>query len=86
MKQWRINNNKALPVIGREGLLGCETLRIPHCLDSRLIDGGEVISLRRRPHMNSPETLFLILVLEMIRLIDKMCSLHRVSNSLPTGL
>jgi hypothetical protein len=28
--------NKAIPVIGREGLQVCEMLRIPHCLDSRL--------------------------------------------------
>jgi hypothetical protein len=24
-------------------------LRIPHCLDNRLTDGGEVVSLTRRP-------------------------------------
>jgi hypothetical protein len=24
-------------------------LRIPHCLDNRLIDGGQVVSLTRRP-------------------------------------
>jgi hypothetical protein len=26
-------------------------LRIPHCLDSRLIDGGKVVSLTHRPHI-----------------------------------
>jgi hypothetical protein len=25
-------------------------LRIPHCLDNRLIDGGKVVSLTHQPH------------------------------------
>jgi hypothetical protein len=28
----------------------CEMLRILHCLDNRLIDGGEVVSPTHRPH------------------------------------
>jgi hypothetical protein len=36
---------KSIPVIG------CETSRIPHFLDNRLTDGGEVVSLTRRPHV-----------------------------------
>jgi hypothetical protein len=36
--------DKAIPVTGR-----CETSRLPHFLDSRLTDGGEVVSLMRRP-------------------------------------
>jgi hypothetical protein len=28
--------SKAIPITGRGGLSGCEMLRIPHCLDSRL--------------------------------------------------
>jgi hypothetical protein len=39
----------AIPVTGRGGLKGCEMLRIPHCLDSRLTDGGLVVSLKKRP-------------------------------------
>jgi hypothetical protein len=35
---------KAIPVAGREGPYGCETSRIPHLLDNRLTDGGEVVS------------------------------------------
>jgi hypothetical protein len=34
---------------GREGPYGCEMLRLPHFLNSRLKDGGEVVSLTRRP-------------------------------------
>jgi hypothetical protein len=36
--------SKAIPVTGRGGLWGCEMLRIPHCLDNRLINGGKVVS------------------------------------------
>jgi hypothetical protein len=28
---------------------GCETSRLPHFLENRLIDGGEVVSLKHRP-------------------------------------
>jgi hypothetical protein len=34
-------------------------LRIPHCLDNRLTDGGKVVSPTRRPLLYSPEKLFL---------------------------
>jgi hypothetical protein len=30
---------------GHGGLWGCEMLRIPHCVDSRLTHGGEVVRL-----------------------------------------
>jgi hypothetical protein len=39
---------KAIPVTGREGPQGCETSRLPHYLDKRLTDGGEVVSPTRR--------------------------------------
>jgi hypothetical protein len=34
-------------------------LRIPHCLDNRLTDGGKVVSPTHRPLLYYPETLFL---------------------------
>jgi hypothetical protein len=36
---------KAMPVTGCGGLLYCETSSLPHFLDNRLTDGGEVVSL-----------------------------------------
>jgi hypothetical protein len=39
---------KAVPATGRGGAQGCETSRLPHFLDNRLIDGDEVVSLTRR--------------------------------------
>jgi hypothetical protein len=55
--------NKAIPVTGRGGLLGCEMLRIAHCLDNRLVDGGEVVSLTQRPCFTHKHfVLFLILI------------------------
>jgi hypothetical protein len=46
---------KAIPVTGHEDPQGCETSRLPHFLDSRLTDGGEDVSLTRRPPLISPE-------------------------------
>jgi hypothetical protein len=44
----RLKKGKATPVTGRGGLWVCETSRLPHFLDSRLTEGGEV-SLTLRP-------------------------------------
>jgi hypothetical protein len=55
----RVNRSKAIPVTGRGGLYDCKMLRILHCLDNRLIDGGKVVSPTDRPLLYSPETLFL---------------------------
>jgi hypothetical protein len=45
----KVKKGEATPITGREGPQGCETSRLPHFLDNRLTDGGEVISLKRRP-------------------------------------
>jgi hypothetical protein len=42
--------SKAIPVTGLGGLKGCEMIRIPHCVDNRLTDGGKVVSRMHRPH------------------------------------
>jgi hypothetical protein len=55
---------KAVPVTGHEGPYGCETLRLPHFLDSRLTDGGEVFSLTRRPPFTSQEDSWYSFLLE----------------------
>jgi hypothetical protein len=39
----------AIPVTGRGGLQGFETSSLPHFVDKRLTDGGEVVSLTSRP-------------------------------------
>jgi hypothetical protein len=38
-----IHRGKAIPVTGSGGPLGCEMSRIPHFLDNRFTDGGEVV-------------------------------------------
>jgi hypothetical protein len=38
-------NSKAIPVTGSGGPYSCETSKIPRFLDSRLTDGGEIVSL-----------------------------------------
>jgi hypothetical protein len=49
--------SKAILVIGRGGLWGCEMLRIPHFPDSRFTDGGEV-SLTHRSRSSVSVTHF----------------------------
>jgi hypothetical protein len=44
---------KAVPITGRGGPYGSETSRLPHFLESRLTDGGEIVSPTRRPHLYS---------------------------------
>jgi hypothetical protein len=44
-----IYEGTAIPVRGRRGAYGCETSRFPHFLDNRVTDGGQVVSLTRRP-------------------------------------
>jgi hypothetical protein len=38
-----------VPVTGRGRLEGREMLRTPHCLESRLTDGGKVVCLTHQP-------------------------------------
>jgi hypothetical protein len=45
-----LTKSNANPVTGLGGLWGCEMLSIPHCLDNRLTDGGEVVSPTHLPH------------------------------------
>jgi hypothetical protein len=54
---------KAIPVIGRGGLYGCETSKLPHFLDNSLTDSGHVVSLTRRPAgLPLPTGRFLVLI------------------------
>jgi hypothetical protein len=43
--RWKRSYGKAI----RGGPQGCETSRLPHFLDNRLTNGGEVVSLTLRP-------------------------------------
>jgi hypothetical protein len=38
-------------------------LRIPHCIDKRLTDGGEVVSPMQQPHSAPQKKKFLLLLL-----------------------
>jgi hypothetical protein len=40
--------SKAVPVTGLGGLYGYEIVKIPHCLENRLVNGSYVVSLKRR--------------------------------------
>jgi hypothetical protein len=46
------------------GPQGCDTSRLPHFLDSRLADGGEVVSLTRRLPFTSQEDSWYSFLLE----------------------
>jgi hypothetical protein len=49
------NNNNAILVTGHGDPWGCETLRLPHFLDNRLTDGGEVVRFTCRPAALYPQ-------------------------------
>jgi hypothetical protein len=44
-----------MPVTDRGGIYGCEILRIQHCLENRLTDGGKVVSPTHRPRSTPQE-------------------------------
>jgi hypothetical protein len=48
-KDCKKKKDKAIPVTGRGGPYDCEALRFLHFLDYHFTDGGEIISLTRRP-------------------------------------
>jgi hypothetical protein len=52
-------------VTGRGGPYGCETSRFPHFLDNRLTDGGEFVSLTRRPPFYPQEDSWYLFLLEV---------------------
>jgi hypothetical protein len=53
--QWQKIKGNAIPLTGHEGALYCETSRLPHFLDNRLTDGGEIVCLTLRPPFTSQE-------------------------------
>jgi hypothetical protein len=60
---WRYLKSKANPVRGSGDPQDCKTSRLPHFLDNQLTDGGEVVSLTRRPPFTPrkiPNTHFLL--------------------------
>jgi hypothetical protein len=59
----RTRRSNAVPLTDRGGLQGCEMLRIPDFLDSRLTDGGTVVSLRNGRALLPRNIIFLLLVL-----------------------
>jgi hypothetical protein len=47
--------SRAIPVTGRGNPQDCETSRLPHFLGNRPTDGGEAVSLKRRPPFTRQE-------------------------------
>jgi hypothetical protein len=81
-------NGKAVPVTGREGPYGCETSRLPHLLDSRIIDGGKVVSLTlRSPFYHSGKFLVLISVRAWVnpRAIVRLKGLGQLKNPMTSS-
>jgi hypothetical protein len=56
--------DKAIPITGRGGPWGCERSRLPHFLENRLTDGGEVVSLTRLPPFTPQEDSWYSFLLE----------------------
>jgi hypothetical protein len=59
-----VQPSKTVLVIGRGGPEVCETSRLPHFLDNRLTDGGEVVSLTLRPPFTPQEDCWYSFLLE----------------------
>jgi hypothetical protein len=55
---------EATPVTCHGGPQGCGTSRLPHFLDNRLINGGQVVSLARRPLFTPQEDSWYSFLLE----------------------
>jgi hypothetical protein len=53
-----LNREENIPVTFRGDLYCCEMLRIPHCLDNRLIDGSKVAFPTHRPRSTLEKHLF----------------------------
>jgi hypothetical protein len=91
-------NGKAIPVTGRGGPLGCKTSRFPQCLDNRLTDGGQAVSLKRQPPFTRQENSWYLFLLEAvstprshsaakrIRSVKKIQWPHQEPNRRPCGL
>jgi hypothetical protein len=55
---YKVKMNKVIAVTGIWSLQVSEMLRIPHCLENLLSDGGKVVSLTQRPHFTSQKYYF----------------------------
>jgi hypothetical protein len=72
-----------MPVIGRRGPQSCETSRLPHFLDNRITDDGEVVSLTRRPPFNPrkiPGTHLVMYVTQYFILLRNVTTFHSVMH------
>jgi hypothetical protein len=49
-----LKKGQTIPVTGRGGPKGCEASRFPYFLYNRFTDGGQVVSLTRRPAFTPP--------------------------------
>jgi hypothetical protein len=74
---------KAIPLTGRSGQQGCDTSRLPHLLENRVTDGGEVISIMRQPPFTPGRFLGLISVRGWVdrRVIVRLEGLGQLKHS-----
>jgi hypothetical protein len=59
-----VKKDKVVPVTGCGGPYSCKTLRLPHFLANRLIDGGKVVSFTRWPPFTPQEDSWYSILLE----------------------
>jgi hypothetical protein len=70
----KVRKDNAVPVTGREGPYGCDGLRLPHLLDSRLTDGVKIVSLTRPPPFTPQESSWYSFLLEAESAPGPYCS------------
>jgi hypothetical protein len=73
---------KDILVTGRGGTQGSESSRLLHFLDNRVTDGGEAVSLRRRPPLTPGRVRVLISVRRLVdpRAIVRLVGLRQLKN------
>jgi hypothetical protein len=79
--------NVKLPLLtGLGGLQSYEMLRIPHCLDHRLTDGGKVVVPTHRPHFTPQQTPWPESASELYRPSDRRLSAKLVPTFVSFGV
>jgi hypothetical protein len=72
----KFRGRQPIPVSGHGDPYFCETSSLPHFLDNWLTDGGEVFSLKRRPHFTPRMSWYSFLLRYRLLYGERLLGLH----------